>query len=86
MDTAAHERQGQALHGLVSPRRVFTPLFAATVLACLLAGIAGGGAKKSSAGRGPAGTGMFSAAPPTGAAGGRLVAAVISAVTSSALC
>ena len=42
MDTAAHERQGQALHGLVSPRRVFTPLFAATVLACLLAGIAGG--------------------------------------------
>lgn len=42
MDTPTHERQGQAPHGLVSPRPVLTAVLAACVAAALLAGILGG--------------------------------------------
>ena len=42
MDTATHERQRQALHGLVSARRVAGVLLAAGVATALLAGVAGG--------------------------------------------
>jgi hypothetical protein len=42
MDSAAHERQGPPLHGLVSARRAVGGVLAACVAASLLAGILGG--------------------------------------------
>jgi hypothetical protein len=42
MDTAAHERQGPALDGLVKPRPLLTAVLLAAVASTLLAGILGG--------------------------------------------
>ena len=42
MDTAAHERQGPASHGLVSPRPLLTAVLVACVAAALVAGVLGG--------------------------------------------
>lgn len=42
MDTAAHERQGPASHGLVSPRPLLTAVLLACVASALAAGVLGG--------------------------------------------
>jgi len=42
MDTAAHERQGPAVHGLVSARQLLAAVLAAGVAASLVAGVLGG--------------------------------------------
>ena len=42
MDTRAHERQGPAPHGMVSPRPVLTAVLGACVAAALVAGLLGG--------------------------------------------